>query len=110
MPKTFSLTLSCLAFLSAFFREIPAPLHGETECFINVIDVFEAAEQGKGVGSALVREIIAAARERGALQVRAYCDIGNAASHRLWLKNGFGISPVKNTDGSILGSFVTYRV
>ena len=43
--------------LSAFYREIPAPLNGETECFINVIIVNES-EHGKGIGSALVQEAL----------------------------------------------------
>jgi GNAT superfamily N-acetyltransferase len=98
------------AFLSAFFREIPAPLDGEMECFVNVIEVFDRSLHGKGIGSALVQEIIKIARNQHAVQVRAYCDINNKASHKLWLKNGFGISPVKHADGSVPGSFVTYRI
>ena len=95
--------------LSAFCREITAPLNGETECFINVISVNES-EHGKGIGSALVQEALKKAKEIGVIQVRAYCDINNKASHILWLKNGFGISPVKMPNGQILGSFVTYRI
>jgi len=41
-------------------------------------------------------------------QVRAYCDIRNIPSHRLWLKNKFSISPVKMPDDTIAGSFVSY--
>ena len=98
------------AFLSAFFREIPAPRNGKTECFINVIDVIDTALQGSGIGSMLVQEIIRYAKSKGVLQVRAYCDIHNVTSHMLWQKNGFGISPGKNADGSIFGSFVTFRI
>ena len=98
-----------IAFLFAYYREIPAPLNGKTECFINVIDVNESM-RGKGIGSALVQETIKIAKEENVLQVRAYTDINNVFSHRLWLKNGFGISPVKLPDGQIPGSFVTYRM
>ena len=38
---------------------------------------------------------------------RAYCDINNIASHYLWLKNGFGISPVKIKE-DIVGSYATF--
>ena len=98
-----------IAFLFAFHREIEAPLNGKTEWFINVIDVNESM-RGQGVASALIQEIIKIAKETNALQVRAYCDIQNVSSHMLWLKNGFGISPVKGASGQIPGSFVTYRI
>ena len=97
-------------FASVFRRAIPAPLDGAREDFINVIEVFEEADRRQGIASRLVQEILRLARENGSLQVRAYCDIGNTASHRLWLKNGFGISPAAQSDGQIPGSFVTCRL
>lgn len=99
-----------VALVSVFKREIPAPLYGKTEEFINVIDVIDTSYRNKGVGSALIDEVKKIALETGSMQVRAYCDINNEASHALWIKNNFGISPVKNSDGTILGSFVTYRL
>jgi len=99
-----------IAVLSAFVREIPAPLNGKTECFINVIDVLDTKYHGKGIGSMLVQESINTAKSKSAMQVRAYCEINNISSHALWLKNDFGISPVKDAGGSIVGSFVTYRL
>ena len=98
-----------IGFLFAFYREIPAPLGGKTECFINVIDVNESM-RGQGIGSALIQEAIRMAKEKNVVQIQAYCDIQNVSSHMLWFKNGFGISPVKLPDGQIPGSFVTYRV
>lgn len=44
-------------------------------------------------------EIIKVAKAENVYQVRAYCDIGNVPSHRLWLKNRFSINPVKLPDG-----------
>lgn len=93
-------------FAAVFSRDIPAPV-GEREAFINVIEVFENYQR-KGTASALVREILKIEKNKNTYQVRAYCDIGNTASHMLWRKNKFGISPAKMPDGSILGSFVTY--
>lgn len=92
-------------FAAVFGRKIPAPVE-ETEAFINVIEVFEEYQKS-GVASMLVRKIIETEKPRGTYQIRAYCDISNAASHALWRKNGFGLSPVKMPDGSIAGSFVT---
>ena len=103
-------TDNVIAILSAFFREIPAPLDGSNECFILLIDIFDTSLHRKGIGSALLQKAIKEAKTHDIIQIRSYCDIGNISSHRLWLKNGFGISPVKNMDGSILGSFVTLRV
>lgn len=92
-------------FAAVFGRKIPAPVE-ETEAFINLIEVFEEYQK-RGVASSLVRKIIETEKTKGTYQVRAYCEISNAASHALWRKNGFGLSPVKMQDGSILGSFVT---
>lgn len=99
-----------IAFASVFKREIPAPLKGKTEDFINVIDIVDTSYRNKGIGSALINEVKKLAYETDSMQVRAYCDINNEASHALWEKNNFGIAPVKSSDGTILGSFVTYRL
>ena len=99
-----------IGLVSVFRREIPAPLGGLWEDFINVIEVFEERDRRQGTASALVQAVLAAARGKGSIQVRAYCDIRNEASHRLWLKNGFGINPATQSDGSIAGSFVSFRL
>ena len=93
-----------LGFLWSFIRDIPADI-GKTECFINVIEVFDDSYRRKGIGSLLVQKCIAYSKEKGCYQVRAYCEIGNRPSNMLWVKNGFTISPVKNPDGSIFGSY-----
>lgn len=95
-----------LGFAAVFRRAIPAPVAGD-EAFINVIEVFEEADQRKGVASAIVREILRAERARQTYQVRAYCDAGHIASHRLWARNGFGIAPVVVGE-RVVGSYVTY--
>lgn len=96
-----------LGFAVVFHRDIEAPVPAN-EAFINVIDVFEESNHKKGIASCLVQKIIEMEEEKKTYQVRAYCDINNVASHRLWFKNGFGISPAKESNGQILGSFVTY--
>lgn len=96
-----------LGFATVFYRKIPAPITAE-EAFINLIEVFEQSNRRKGIATLMVRKILQMEKEKRTYQVRAYCDINNMESHRLWLKNGFGIAPVKYLDGSILGSFVTY--
>lgn len=93
-------------FAAVFVRDIPAPVSGK-EAFINLIEVFEEYQR-KGIATLLVQEILKLEKNKGTYQVRAYCDIHNAASHALWRKNKFGISPVKMPDDSITGSFVTY--
>ena len=90
-----------------FRRKIPAPVEA-CEAFINLVEVFDQADMKKGIASQMVQKILEIERDEQTYQVRAYCDIGNTASHRLWLRNGFGISPVKQPDGVILGSFATY--
>ena len=95
--------LGCAA---VFRREIPAPVAKE-EAFINLIEVFEECNRHRGIASSLVQEILAEERRRGTYQVRAYCEIGNIASHRLWARNGFGIAPVKIGE-HVVGSYVTH--
>ena len=96
-----------VGYLWAFKREIPAPVE-QDEIFINIIEVIYTNLRCQGVASKMISEIIKIAKEEKVYQVRAYCDIGNVPSHRLWLKNKFSISPVKMPDGSIAGSFVSY--
>lgn len=96
-----------VGYLWAFKREIPAPVE-QDEIFINIIEVIYTNLRCQGVASKMISEIIKIAKEEKVYQVRAYCDIGNVPSHRLWLKNKFSISPVKNADSSIAGSFVSY--
>lgn len=96
-----------LGFAVVFHRDIEAPVPAK-EAFINVIEVLEESDHNKGIASCLVQKIIEMEKEKRTYQLRAYCDINNVASHRLWFKNGFGISPAKEANGQILGSFVTY--
>ena len=96
-----------VGYLWAFKRKIPAPVE-QDEIYINIIEVIYTNLRCQGVASKMISAIIEIAKEEKAYQVRAYCDIGNVPSHRLWLKNKFSISPVKMPDGSIAGSFVSY--
>ena len=98
-----------IGFLWSFVQDIPGT-NGEKELFINVVEVFETQSRCKGVGSAMVTKCLSLARQESFYQVRAYCSIHNIASNRLWVKNGFAISPVKMPDNSIPGSYVTYKL
>ena len=73
-----------------------------------MIEVTHSNLRCKGIATAMLKEIIKIAKNENVYQVRAYCDIRNIPSHRLWLKNKFSISPVKMPDDTIAGSFVSY--
>ena len=96
-----------IGFLWAFKRDIPAPV-GQSEIFVNIIEVIYTNLRCQGIASAMLNELINIAKAENAYQVRAFCDSENIPSHRLWLKNRFSISPVKMPDGSVTGSFVSY--
>lgn len=100
---------SILGFSWSFRREIPAAV-GKTEEYINVIEVFDAEQRCRGIGSLIVKKCIETARENQCYQVRAYCDINNLPSHMLWVKNGFTVSLVKMENGQIVGSYVAYKL
>lgn len=83
-----------VGFLWAFHRKIPAPIE-QTELFINVIEVFPEELRCQGVASRMLDKVKEIAIEEKFYQLRAYCDIRNISSHRLWGKNGYGINPVQ---------------
>ena len=96
-----------VGYLWGFKRKIPAPVE-QDEIFINIIEVIYTNLRCQGMASSMLQKIIEIAKEEKVYQVRAYCDIVNVPSHRLWLKNKFSISPVKMPDGAIAGSFVSF--
>ena len=96
-----------VGYLWGFKRKIPAPVE-QDEIFINIIEVIYTNLRCQGMASSMLQKIMEIAKEEKVYQVRAYCDIWNVPSHRLWLKNKFSISPVKMPDGSITGSFVSF--
>lgn len=96
-----------VGFLWAHRRKIPAPVDAE-EMFINAIEVFDSKLRCQGIGTQMVQKIIETAKAEQVYQVRASVQIENVASHRLWRKNKFSISPVQMPDGNIAGSFVAY--
>ena len=96
-----------IGFLYALKRGIPAPVDAQ-EIFITAIEVFNNDLRRQGIGSKMVQEIIEMARNEHVYQIRASVQIGNIASHRLWFKNKFSISPVKMPNADIVGSFVSF--
>ena len=96
-----------VGFLWAFKRKIPAPIEQE-ELFINVIEVFPAKLRCQGLATRMLERLKDIAVAEKVYQLRAYCDIRNIPSHRLWVKNGYGINPVTMPDGAAVGSYVSY--
>lgn len=95
-----------IGFCWAFKRPIPAPIE-QCEMFINVIEVFPEELRCQGLATQMLVEIKKIAIKESCYQLRAYCDIRNVPSHCLWVKNGYGINPVKMPNDTIVGSFVT---
>ena len=96
-----------VGFLWAFKRKIPAPIEQE-ELFINVIEVFPAKLRCQGLATRMLERLKDIAVAEKVYQLRAYCDIRNIPSYRLWVKNGYGINPVTMPDGATVGSYVSY--
>ena len=98
-----------VGFLWAFMRDVPVAVN-KREMFINVIEIFNVQNRCNGIGSLLVEKCIEIAKADNCYQIRAYCDANNIPSYMLWIKNNFAISPVKMDNGSIPGSYITYKL
>ncbi len=79
------------------------------EDLILVIEVFDENKRCNGIGTALVNVIKENALCTGAYQVIAFYETHNIPSHKLWIKNDFGVSSVTDRNGNNIGCVAIWK-
>jgi GNAT superfamily N-acetyltransferase len=90
--------------ISVYWRDLPPPLSGAREGYIDIIQVSEGCRR-RGIAAELVRRSAARARREGAYQLRAWSSEDKVEAIPMWVALGFGLCPA--VDGGIRGYFVT---
>lgn len=100
-----------IGLIVAKLRPLGTPLGTVQEAYIDVIEV-GPAYQRRGIGTALVKEAIAWARDNGASQVRAWSEEVRHEALMLWNKLGFTFSQVdwERGDSKGHGFYVAKRL
>ena len=94
--------------ISVCWRELPPPLHGALEGYIDIIEV-AAAYRRQGIGRRLVELAADEAHARGACQLRAWSSQDKVEAIPMWKALGFGLCPATTYPGGqpVEGFFVT---
>lgn len=97
-----------VGFIGLSWRQLPQPLPGILECFIDIIEV-GAAHQRRGIARKLLDITEDRARERGAYQIRAWSSEDKTEAIPMWRALGFGLAPAVIYPGGqeVRGFFVT---
>lgn len=97
-----------IGFIGLSWRELPAPLPGTLECFIDIIEVAGDCKR-QGIARKLLDITEQRARERGAYQIRAWSSEDKIEAIPMWKGLGFGLSPAveHHRDQEVHGFFVT---
>ena len=100
-----------IALIVAKKRGLPEPLQAEQEAYIDIIEV-QPAYQRQGIGTALIEQVVAWARENQVTQVRAWSEEIRIEALTLWNKLGFTFSQVdfQRGDEKRYGFYVARRL
>ena len=66
--------------------------------------------QGRGVGSALISDIMSQLKEQGFSRVQLGIDKGNPQSESFWIRNGFFKTGKEFSDGTVFYQFMERRL
>jgi GNAT superfamily N-acetyltransferase len=78
--------------ISTYWRELPAPLHGEFDAYIDILEVHSDFRR-KGIATQLIEISRKRAKEKGMRQIRAWSSEDKIEVIHLWKKLGFGLCP-----------------
>jgi len=78
--------------LAVEIRNLPEPLAGITEAYINIIEVDELLRR-RSIASRMLGMAAVRARERGASQLRAFTSHDKPAALAMWRRLGFCLCP-----------------
>jgi len=94
--------------ISVYWRELPPPLAGVQEGYINIIEV-RTAYRKRGIARQLIALSIHRAAGHHACQLRAWSSEDKLEAIRMWKQLGFGLYPAVTFPGGkeVRGYFVT---
>ena len=78
--------------ISIYWRELPAPLNGEFDAYIDILEVLRDFRR-KGIATQLIEISMKRAKEKGMRQIRAWSSEDKIEVIHLWKKLGFGLCP-----------------
>lgn len=94
--------------IGLYWNELPIPLTGTREAYINIIEVIPAF-RGRGIATELVNRSIELCREEGVYQVRAWSSDDKIQALPMWRRLGFALCPADNPwHAGLKGFFVGY--
>jgi len=97
-----------VALIGVYWSELPRPLEGTREAYINIIEVLPEF-RNMGIATELVQRSVELAREGGAYQLRAWSSDDKIQALPLWRKLGFALCPADNPwHQGLKGFFVGY--
>ena len=109
----FSVVAHCrgrlLGYISVVWRDLPMPLTGSREAFIDFIGVREELWR-QGVARRLVAEAECIARNQGVCQIRAWSSQDKTAAIPMWRALGFALCPADPRDEGGRGYYVAKRL
>jgi len=94
-----------VGFISACWRELPAPLDGTKEAFIDFIGISPDYRR-QGAARRLVQMAVERAKSGGACQLRAWSSADKIEAIPMWKSLGFGLCPADPRDEGGKGYYV----
>lgn len=81
-----------IGIISVYWRELPTPLLGTVEGYINILEV-RPAYRKRGIARQLIHLSIQKAQEYGAYQMRSWSSEDKSEAIPMWKQLGFGLCP-----------------
>ena len=78
--------------ISIYWRELPAPLHGEFDAYIDVLEVHRDFRR-QGIAKRLIEMSMERAMQKGMRQIRSWSSEDKMEAIHLWKALGFGVCP-----------------
>ena len=80
--------------ISTYWRELPLPLKGELDAYIDILEVHRDFRR-RGIAERLIEMSIERARQRGLHQIRSWSSEDKTEAIHMWKALGFGLCPVR---------------
>jgi len=78
--------------ISTYWRELPAPLNGEFDAYIDILEVHRDFRR-KGIATQLIEISMRRAKQKGMRQIRSWSSEDKTEAIHMWNALGFGLCP-----------------